>query len=82
MPMIHFDLDELFEDLIPEEKSKNQNQEVIVLFGYRYINSKNPENKDAIALLDSRTRFHMSRKFIGLDPMSEYEIFRLLPETN
>jgi len=23
--MIHFDLDELFEDLIPEEKSKNQN---------------------------------------------------------
>ena len=25
MPMIHFDLDELFEDLIPEEKSKKQN---------------------------------------------------------
>ena len=64
------------------KKSKNQNQEVLVLFGYRYLNSKNPENKDAIALLDSGTRFHMSRKFIGLDPMSEHEIFRLLPETN
>ena len=25
MPMLHFDLDELFEDLLPEEKSKNQN---------------------------------------------------------
>ena len=25
MPMLHFDLDELFEDLIPEEKSKKQN---------------------------------------------------------
>ncbi|MBA4716515.1 MAG: hypothetical protein H2077_04245 [Verrucomicrobiales bacterium] len=64
------------------KKSKNQNQEVLVLFGYRYLNSMNPENKDAIALLDSGTRFHMSRKFIGLDPMSEHEIFRLLPETN
>ena len=64
------------------KESKNQNQEVLVLFGYRYFNSKNPKNKDAIALLGSRTRFHMSRKFIGLDPMSEYEIFRLLPETN
>ena len=64
------------------KKSKNQNHEVLVLFGYRYLNSKNPENKDAIALLDSGTRFHMSRKFIGLDPMSEHEIFRLLPETN
>ena len=64
------------------EKSKNQNQEVLVLFGYRYINSKNPENKDAIALLDSRTKFHTSREFIGLDPMSKYEIFRLLPESN
>ena len=64
------------------EKSKNQNQEVLVLFGYRYLNSKNPENKDAIALLDSRTKFHTSREFIGLDPMSKYEIFRLLPESN
>ena len=64
------------------KESKNQNQEVLVLFGYRYFNSKNPKNKDAIALLDSKTIFHMSRKFIGLDPMSEYEIFRLLPETN
>ena len=64
------------------KESKNQKQEVLVLFGYRYFNSKNPKNKDAIALLDSKTRFHMSRKFIGLDPMSEYEIFRLLPETN
>jgi len=64
------------------EKSKNQNQEVLVLFGYRYLNSKNPENKDAIALLDSRTIFHTSREFIGLDPMSKYEIFRLLPESN
>ena len=25
MPMLHFDLDELFEDLLPEEKSKKQN---------------------------------------------------------
>ena len=64
------------------KKSKNQNQEVLVLFGYRHLNSKNSEKKNAIALLDSRTKFHMSRKFIGLDPMSEYEIFRLLPETN
>ena len=64
------------------KESKNQKQEVLVLFGYRYFKSKNHKNKDAIALLDSKTRFHMSRKFIGLDPMSEYEIFRLLPETN
>ena len=64
------------------EKSKNQNQEVLVLFGYRYLNSKNSEKKDAIALLDSRTKFHMSREFIGLDPLSKYEIFRLLPESN
>ena len=64
------------------KKSKNQNHELLVLFGYRHLNSKNSEKKNAIALLDSRTTFHVSRKFIGLDPMSKYEIFRLLPESN
>ena len=59
-----------------------ENQELLILVGYKYFNSLETQNKEALAFLDSNKMIHVSRKFIALDPMSQYEIFRLLPQKN
>ena len=58
MPMIHFDLDELFEDLIPEEKSKNQNStntEHIDKFGRVGTETPLAEQRQGIAALPNNS---------------------------
>ena len=59
-----------------------EDQELLILVGYKYFNSLETQNKEALAFLDSNKMIHVSRKFIALDPMSQYEIFRLLPQKN
>ena len=59
-----------------------ENQELLILVGYKYLNSLETQNKEVLAFLDSNKMIHVSRKFIALDPMSQYEIFRLLPQKN
>ena len=59
-----------------------EDQELLILVGYKYFNSLETQNKEALDFLDSNKMIHISRKFIALDPMSQYEIFRLLPQKN
>ena len=59
-------------------EASTDNKKLLILFGYRYLNSTGEENTEAITILESSENFHKSREFNGLDPFSKYEVFRLI----
>ena len=59
-------------------EANTNNEKLLILFGYRYLNSTGEENTEAITILESSENFHKSREFNGLDPFSKYEVFRLI----
>ena len=59
-------------------EANTNNKKLLILFGYRYLNSTGEENTEAITILESSENFHKSREFNGLDPFSKYEVFRLI----
>ena len=59
-------------------ESNTNNRKLLILFGYRYLNSTEEENTEAMTILKSSEHFHKSREFNGLDPFSKYEVFRLI----
>ena len=59
-------------------EARTDNKKLLILFGYRHLNSIENENEKAITLLDSSGDFHKSREFFALDPFSKYEVFRLI----